>query len=142
MGACQRLSSSRRTTRKLLSPIKHAGLGDVTGPGASRMPCFSRVSSSVPALASLRMLKWFSRYSQPAELRGMENLANKGSVTGAEWVLMQPAPCYSEGKTGEGGCARRPLALRAANTPHQPLVPLASEKKLCAPEIPFIVLFS
>lgn len=54
------------------------------------------------------MLKWFSQYSQPAELCGMENLANNGSATGAEWVLVQPAPCYSEGKTGEGGVRKAP----------------------------------
>ena len=57
MGACQCLTSSRRTTQKLLSPIKHMGLWDAMGPGASWTPCFRWVSFHVPALVSLRMIR-------------------------------------------------------------------------------------
>ena len=87
MGACQRLTSSRRTTRKLLSPIKHAGLGDVTGPGASWMPCFSRVSFSVPVLASLRMLSGFHNIHSQLSYLGWRTWQTKAVSQGLSGSL-------------------------------------------------------
>lgn len=146
MGACQRLTSSRRTTQKLLPhPIKHVGLGygeDAVGLGASWMPCFGLVSFSVPGLASFRMIRGFHDTHSRLSSLGWRAWKTEAVSQVAERVLVQPASCYSGGEPGVGwGGVRLSFALWAANTLHHPLEPCSSEKKLHAPEIP-VLLYS
>lgn len=106
MGACQRLTSSRRTAQKLLPhPITHVGLGcgeDAVGLGASWMRCFGCVSFSVLGLASFRMIRGF--HDTHSRLSSLDWRAWKTEAVsqGAEWVLVQSASCYSGGEPGVG----------------------------------------
>ena len=146
MGACQCLTSSRRTTQKLLpQPVKQVGLGcweDAAGLGAPWMPCFGRVSFSVPGLASLRMTRGFHDIHSRLSSLGWRTWKTKAASRGAEQVLGGPTSCYSEGEPGlRRGGVRLPFTLWAANILHHPLKPCTSEKKLHALEIP-ILLYS